>query len=71
MEVHAHSRHDVGLVGTWRNFEGGLCVASGSMSALSALLVKGDVACIERIYFLEFSSIGIVGWVSGCFADVA
>ncbi len=52
MEVHAHSRHDVGLVGTWRNFEGGLCVASGSMSALSALLVKGDVACIERIYFL-------------------
>ena len=51
-------------------FEGGLCVASGSMSALSALLVKGDVACIERIYFLELSLIGIVDWVSCCFADV-
>ncbi len=26
-------------------------MASGSMPALSALLVKGDVACDERIYF--------------------
>ena len=26
-------------------------MASGSMPALSALLVKGDVACVERIYF--------------------